>query len=287
MPNEYETSKPTAGEFDFLYNPNVDSTQRNAFAAEQQYYNKYGEYIDKLKKYAANYPDFRKTLIANGYMRSDGSIDASKLTDKDYLQNLDRVWKEDIINQTQSLQQASQNQGQRQGGIQSTASLRAINDSMAGARRNALNDYVSKYKQEKEMGYGKAMGLTQKDLNSQLGAMNMDIGAGEQETNRAMNFMRTQGDTANAQSKGLFQDPERVMKTAAGIGAMFIPGGQIAGAGLLAGGMTPNDQQKQASALSPSMRSQTNMGSPQMVAPDGNGNIDIGKQILKALGLMM
>lgn len=261
----YETQKPSPGFFDFLWNPNIDSTRNSALQAEQQYFDVYGDYINKLKEYAQNYPDFRATLIKNGYMKGDGSLDFSKLTDKDYLANLDRVWKEDIVNQQQAQLQAVNSQAQKQGNIQSTAMQRGVNDSFGNARRNALSDYINQYKNEKNQAQNTGMQLTGQDVNTQIGKMNMDTNAAAQELNKAGAFANSQAETAAAQSKGFLQDPNNLTNLFTGnIGADVIG----KGLGMIMGGGAQK-QQPQNAGIPPVQTQQTppinmaNQGSPQ------------------------
>lgn len=216
----------------FLYNPEVASSTENAINAannasdvSKQIPKEYQALADQLNGLAKNYPSYRKTMIAQGYMNPDGTINFKKMLDTGYLKELQKNMKENAgLLSAQSARNALVSNAR--GNVSSTANKFAQSKVFADSLRKNLQQYSQNYKGERERAYNKAKGLgsemagaKQRDYTTRgnylTSAQRSKIAKAKQQYQNALSDYNMAAQYAKDQSKGLLQDPQKAVQLAA------------------------------------------------------------------------
>lgn len=225
--------------FSGLYNPEVERSRDYAFGKQRSAQSAMEAISELYQKYADDPPSLIKALTGMGlYDPKTGKLNTDKYVDTAYLKDTERQLGQ-TSNQAQAMaQRQAQQMAQMRGGLQSTAVQNAGVGQAMNARQQAVKDYLNRYKQERELGYQKGMGLGNSQLDSNMLGMNQNLNAAQSRSNAANNAYNNAAQYAQSQDKGLFQDPGKMMELATGIAGLFVPGAQVAGAAKIGGALT-------------------------------------------------
>jgi hypothetical protein len=220
------TQAPTTSQYgpDFMgfWNTNIQSGQADYTNKQQMSYEKQAQLVALMKKWAENYPSFKKKLLEKGFMRADGSLDYSKMLNRDYLQRVDNAWKESTLKQDQAFRTAVNTQAQKQGGVQSLPMMKGVDDMMASERRNAIGEYTDKYQEEYGRAEQRGKELTQMEVADELGKMEAEIRAAGADAGMWKGAVIDAYKFLEQQSPGIFQDFGKLVDVAADVASIVI-----------------------------------------------------------------
>jgi hypothetical protein len=206
-----------------FWNENVEATANKAKVSEEAWLQSLN---DKLKD-----PTFREQAIADGVYSPGGGWNMDglkKWQDSTYLNAVRDRSIEETGNARSAVNQGLA-QASSRSGVFNASNVGKINSDIG---RKAVIDYGGIVKQETERAKGDAMQSASNEYKDKLRKS-------ELKSNALQARFNTDALNAQSEEKGIFQSGEKLgglIQAGLGAVAMFVPGGQLAGLGLLASG---------------------------------------------------
>jgi len=203
----------------WLYNPDIQNARQNAFKKAEELVNSQEELTKTLQQAAKKYPKFRDIMIKQGYMTPDGKINYQKMVDTGYLKHLKNMMKDAITQIDASInKQAALQTAKSPAGISSTSMANLKRKALLDTQRKLLQQYARQVKGERESAYQKALGLgsmmASKEQQDFINKYNYIINSKKSDIAKKRELYNLAAQYAASQSKGIFQDPEKLLQLA-------------------------------------------------------------------------